>query len=95
VEQVDHLTFSGAQARKNRQEVRYVTDKAVFELQANGLCLLEIAPGLDPVADILDHIPFKVSVAQPIGRMPADIFEPSVKPFRLLPSARRTRGNTT
>jgi propionate CoA-transferase len=88
VEQVDHLTFSGAQARKNRQEVRYVTDRAVFELQPNGLHLLEVAPGLDPVADILDHIPFKVSVAQPLGRMPADIFEPSVKPFALLPSRR-------
>ena len=84
VEQVDHLTFSADQARKNQQRVLYVTERAVLELGSSGLELLEIAPGQE-VSDVLNAIPFHVTVRQPIGRMPEDIFEPDVRPFALEP----------
>ena len=85
---VDHLTFSGSQAIRNRQEVVYVTERAMFALTPDGLCLVEVAAGLDLKADVLDHIPFPVSVSQPLRPMPADIFEPVVHPFRLAPAVR-------
>ena len=82
VPQVEHLTFSADQARKRHQQVRYVTEKAVFGLAPAGLELLEIAPGLD-VTKLLAEVPFKISVGQPLATMPADVFEPTIQPFRL------------
>jgi propionate CoA-transferase len=82
VNQVEHLTFSGEQARKNNQEVLYVTERAVFRLEPQGLALIEIAPGLE-VKDVTDTIPFRVRVQEPVARMPEDIFRPSVSPFDL------------
>ncbi len=83
VERVDHLTFSGKQALRNRQDVIYVTERAVFRLQAEGLVLTEVAPGLDVRTDILDQIPFPVHVQEPLSRIPADIFQPTVARFAL------------
>lgn len=77
VKRVDHLTFSAAQARANNQEVLYVTEQAVFQLGRAGLELTEIAPGLE-IADVLDRVPFKISVREPVVRMPDDIFRESV-----------------
>jgi len=82
VNRVDHLTFSAEQARRNKQEILYVTERAVFRLEPDGLALIEVAPGLD-VADVLKHMPFEVSVRQPIARMPKDVFQPTVVPFDL------------
>src|SRR5207253_4533969 len=79
VNRVDHLTFSADQARKNGQQVLYVTERAVFRLAADGLELLEVAPGL-ALDDVLAQIPFHVTMRQPVARMPEDIFQPAVKP---------------
>ena len=82
VNQVEHLTFSAEQARRNNQTVLYVTERAVFRLEPEGLKLIEVAPGLD-VKDVLDPMPFRVNVQEPIARMPDDIFRPTVAPFDL------------
>jgi propionate CoA-transferase len=66
----------------NNQQVLYVTERAVFRLEADGLALIEVAPGLD-VADLLSKIPFLVRVQEPLGRMPEDIFQPTVAHFEL------------
>ena len=89
VDRVDHLTFSASQARRNQQWVYYVTDRAVFALREAGLTLLEVAPGTDARTDVLAHLPFPVRVADPLGTMPADIFQPEVVPFRLMPRRER------
>ena len=84
VNQVEHLTFSADQARRNNQQVLYVTERAVFRLEPEGLALIEIAPGLE-IADVLGQIPFRVGVQEPVARMPEDIFRPTVAPFELPP----------
>src|SRR2546425_3805127 len=84
VNQVEHLTFSADQARKNNQDVLYVTERAVFRLDSGGLVLIEIAPGLE-IRNVLDQIPFRVTVQEPLARMPDDIFRPAVAPFDLPP----------
>jgi propionate CoA-transferase len=84
VDRVEHLTFSAEQARRNNQEVLYVTERAVFRLEPEGLTLIEVAPGLE-ITDLLKSIPFQVKVHPPVSRMPEDIFRPTVAPFDLPP----------
>jgi acyl CoA:acetate/3-ketoacid CoA transferase len=62
VRQVRHITFSGKRARVDGQQVIYVTERAVFELTAEGLQLIEVAPGVDLVRDVLDRMPFEVAL---------------------------------
>lgn len=73
VEQVDQITFSGPQAIHQRQEVLFVTERAVFRLGEDGLALVEVAPGTDLQHDILDRIAFKPQLGDPI-RMSAKHF---------------------
>ena len=82
VNEVEHLTFSADQARRNNQDVLYVTERAVFRLDSGGLVLIEIAPGLE-IKNVLEQIPFPVRVHEPVARMPEDIFRPTVAPFDL------------
>lgn len=66
VTQVEQVTFSGAYARERAQPVIYVTERCVFQLTANGLELIEVAPGIDIARDILAHMDFKPIVNAPI-----------------------------
>jgi acyl CoA:acetate/3-ketoacid CoA transferase len=59
VEHVEHITFSGEQARHLDQEVIYVTERAVFRLDPDGIALIEMAPGIDLQADILQRMQFE------------------------------------
>lgn len=52
VEAVEHVTFSGARAVTQGQDVIYVTERCVIRLTAEGLVATEIMPGIDPARDI-------------------------------------------
>lgn len=56
--EVEHVTFSGRHAAKRGQKVVYITERCVFSLTANGLELIEIAPGIDLKRDILEMMDF-------------------------------------
>jgi len=74
VAEVEHRTFSGAEAWKRGQTVLYITERCVFRLCAEGLELTEIAPGVDLERDILAHMDFKPVMRQPPVLMDARIF---------------------
>ena len=63
VPQVREISFNGRLARERGQQVRYITDRAVFELADDGLLLTEIAPGIDLQRDVLDQMGFRPRVA--------------------------------
>ncbi|NBV22315.1 MAG: acyl CoA:acetate/3-ketoacid CoA transferase [Proteobacteria bacterium] len=73
VRQVAQVCFHGPTAVRNGQQVLYVTERAVFELKADGLHLRELAPGTDLAADVLRQMEFTPHVSTP-GPMPAECF---------------------
>ena len=90
VPEVEQLTFNGRYARERGQEVMYVTERAVFRLEPDGLALTEVAPGIDPRRDVLERIGFEVRVAEPLAAMDARLFRAA--PMDLLPQFRAKVG---
>ncbi|MDO9075448.1 MAG: malonate decarboxylase subunit alpha [Rubrivivax sp.] len=74
VAQVEQRTFSGREALRRGQDVLYVTERAVFALHADGIALLEIAPGLDLQRDVLDRMGFAPVLEREPARMDAALF---------------------
>jgi len=73
ISQVEQVTFSAAYAKKRKQPVLYVTERAVFELTSEGVELKEIAPGVDLEKDILALMDFK-PIIKDIKLMDSRIF---------------------
>lgn len=65
VGKVERVTFSGTYAREHGQQVLYVTERAVFELTAEGVRLKEVAPGIDVERDILPYMGFTPLIDEP------------------------------
>jgi propionate CoA-transferase len=76
VEQVEHVTFSGKRARQQGQEVLFVTERAVLELQPEGLTVTEIAPGIDLKREVLQQADTKLRVSPNLKVMDPELFEP-------------------
>jgi propionate CoA-transferase len=72
--QVEQRTFSGREAWRRGQPVLYVTERAVFGLHAQGMELLEIAPGLDLQRDVLDCMAFRPVIERAPALMEAGLF---------------------
>lgn len=74
VNEVQQITFSSDYALKIKQEVMYITERAVFRLTEEGLTLTEIAPGVDLEKDILQYMEFKPVIAKDLKEMDARLF---------------------
>lgn len=64
VERVREVSFNGELARERGQQVRYITDRAVFALEPDGVVLTEVAPGIDVERDVLGQMGFRPRVAE-------------------------------
>jgi propionate CoA-transferase len=83
VQEVEHRTFSGPEAQRRGMTVLYITERCVFRLCAEGLELIEIAPGVDLQADILDRMDFVPVMRTPPALMDSRIFRQ--EPMKLRP----------
>jgi len=82
LDSVEQITFSGKRARKSKQPVMYITERAVFELKEDGMYLTEIAPGIDLEKDILSHMEFKPIIDKNLKVMDEKIFLDKVMELR-------------
>ena len=75
VKEVQQVTFSGEQSVKSGQIVKFITERAVFELTAEGLLLTEIAPGVDLDKDILAKMEFAPIISPTLKTMDIRLFK--------------------
>lgn len=78
VEVVDQITFSGTYATKTNQPVIYITERAVFELRADGVYLTEVAPGIDIQTQIIDLMGFTPKMDGEPKKMDVRIFRSEI-----------------
>ncbi|MEG2347862.1 MAG: acyl CoA:acetate/3-ketoacid CoA transferase [Cetobacterium sp.] len=74
IKEVEQITFSGNFAINNNKKVFYITERAVFELQKEGLTLIEIAKGINLEKDVLNQMEFKPKISKNLKFMDRRIF---------------------
>lgn len=74
VSQLEQVSYSGPFAEERAQEALYITERAVFRRAAQGLELIEIAPGIDLERDILAHMDFRPLISENLKLMDAALF---------------------
>jgi propionate CoA-transferase len=74
VPRVREISFNGRLARERGQQVRFVTDRAVFALEDDGIVLVEIAPGIDLERDVLGQMGFRPRVAEDLRTIDARVY---------------------
>jgi len=74
VERVGHLSFNGPYTESLGITVRYVTERAVFEMREGRLTLIETAPGIDLERDVLAQLGTPVRMADKLQQMDARVF---------------------
>ena len=65
MQRVQQITFNGEYAAQRGQPAFYVTERCVFARTAEGMELIEVAPGIDIERDILAHMDFRPIVRSP------------------------------
>jgi propionate CoA-transferase len=74
VDEVREVSFSGRMARENGQQVRFITERAVFALGEEGVTLIEVAEGIDIQRDVVDRMGFRPIVPERVGTMDPRIY---------------------
>ena len=79
---VAKIVFSGPEAVKSGREILYVTERAVFSVDKDGMVLKEIAPGVDLEKDIMGKMNFRPKVADNLETMPECLFYKDMAPLK-------------
>jgi acyl CoA:acetate/3-ketoacid CoA transferase len=88
VNTAEHITFSGRVGRQRGQRVTYVTERCVIDLEADGLVVREIAPGIDLQRDVLGQSEVPLRVADDLKLMDAALFRDAPFGLKLKPEVR-------
>lgn len=90
VDQVEQITFSGKYGSTSGQEIYFVTERGVFDIDAGKLRLIEIAPGLEVGKDIQQHIAFELVVSPQLKEMDSALFQERWGKLKEILEAKRT-----
>jgi len=74
VSAAEHVTFSGQMARRRGQRITYVTERCVLSLDAEGITVREVAPGVDVQRDVLAQSDVPLRVASDLKVMDPALF---------------------
>jgi propionate CoA-transferase len=74
VSEVEQISFNAKYAWARGRSVKYVTERAVFELADEGLLLTEIAPDINLERDILNQMAFRPVISPNLGEMDKALF---------------------
>ena len=91
VQQAEHITFSGVVGRARGQQVRYVTERCVIDLESEALVVKEIAPGIDLQRDVLGQADVALGVATDLRVMDAALFRAAPFGLKLKPARESLR----
>lgn len=77
VTQADSITYDALSGVRHRgQEARIITERAVFDVEPEGLALVEVAAGIDVRRDVLEQMEFAPArIAEPLPKMGRHLFE--------------------
>jgi propionate CoA-transferase len=87
VSELEHITFSGEQARRKRQDVTFVTERCVIRLVDGELVLTEVAPGIDVDRDVLGQVQVPLRVSGTLETMEERLYLPEPFGLELRPKA--------
>jgi propionate CoA-transferase len=73
---VELITYRAGAGVRRGQQARIITERAVFDITADGIVLVEIAPGIDLQRDVLALIGFPVALATNLRTMDPTLFRP-------------------
>lgn len=76
VDRVAQVSSDPAAAPAGQRQI-VVTERAVFHVLDGRLTLTEVAPGIDPKADVIDRLPSGVAIADQLAEMDASLFSNS------------------
>ncbi len=76
VPEVEQVTYRAGDGVRRGQSALVVTERAVFDLTADGLVLVELAPGADLRRDVLDQMGVPVRIADRVVPMDPALFGP-------------------
>ena len=71
---LQYLSFNGPYIAGLGRSIRYITERAVFELRQGRLTLTEIAPGLDLQRDVLAVCGAPVAVADDLRLIDGPVY---------------------
>jgi propionate CoA-transferase len=74
VDRVQEITFSGPAAAERGQEVRYITERAVFALLDGTVTMIEVAGGRDPESDVIAHMGFRPAISPTLSFIDPAVF---------------------
>lgn len=74
VPSVEQITLNAQRAWSRGQRIVYITERAVFERDADGMVLTEIAPGIDVATQVAPLVAFPLRVADKLKTMDQRIF---------------------
>lgn len=75
VDTAEHVTFSGIVGRARHQIVTYITERCVIDLDADGLVVREVAPGIDLRRDVLERADMPLRVASDLRVMASALYD--------------------